>query len=130
MAPSKSGIAIETWPPFPPVKNARILRPLYAKNHDSADEHPLIGSCVTNACDTDLMGEVGFSEDCVAFNPATSTVGQASGSWKVMDGNHWLFDFGAKKAEADQTLEIIKKYGFTRTCFVGRPNPSFTSLRQ
>jgi len=69
-------------------------------------------------------------EDCVSFNPATTTVQQIQGSWKVVDGSHWMFDFGANKAEADQTLAIIKKYGFTHSCYVGRPGPSFTYLRR
>ncbi len=69
-------------------------------------------------------------EDCVSFNPATTTVQQIKGNWKVVDGSHWMFDFGAKKAEADQTLAIIKKYGFTYSCYVGRPGPNFTYLRK
>ena len=69
-------------------------------------------------------------EDCVSFNPATTTVQQIQGSWKVVDGSPWMFDFGANKAEADQTLAIIKKYGFTHSCYVGRPGPSFTYLRR
>jgi hypothetical protein len=69
-------------------------------------------------------------EDCVPFNPATTTVQQIKGSWKMVDGNHWMFDFGANKEEADQTLAIIKKYGFTYSCFVGRPGPEFKYLRK
>jgi hypothetical protein len=69
-------------------------------------------------------------EDCVSFNPATTQVQQIKGSWKVVDGSHWMFDFGANKAEADQTLALIKKYGFTHSCYVGRPGPSFTYLRR
>jgi hypothetical protein len=69
-------------------------------------------------------------EDCISFNPATTTVQQIQGNWKVVDGNHWMFDFGANKAEADQTLAIIKKYGFTYSCFVGRPGPKFSYLRK
>jgi hypothetical protein len=75
------------------------------------------------------VGALG-GEDCVSFNPATTTVQQIQGSWKVVDGSHWMFDFGANKAEADQTLAIIKKYGFTHSCYVGRPGPSFTYLRR
>jgi hypothetical protein len=75
------------------------------------------------------VGALG-GEDCVSFNPATTTVQQIKGSWKVVDGSHWMFDFGANKAEAEQTLAIIKKYGFTHSCFVGRPGPSFTYLRK
>ncbi|RPI77678.1 MAG: hypothetical protein EHM45_08230, partial [Desulfobacteraceae bacterium] len=69
-------------------------------------------------------------EDCIAFNPAALEVKQLSGDWKIVQGNNWLFSFGSKKAEADQALAIIKKYGFTKTCYVGRPNPSFKYLRK
>jgi hypothetical protein len=75
------------------------------------------------------VGALG-GEDCVSFNPATTTVQQIKGSWKVVDGNHWMFDFGVNKAEAEQTLAIIKKYGFTHSCFVGRTGSKFTYLRK
>ena len=69
-------------------------------------------------------------EDCISFNPATTTVQQIKGSWKIVDGSHWMFDFGANQAEAEQAFAIIKKYGFTQSCYVGRPGPSFTYLRR
>jgi hypothetical protein len=69
-------------------------------------------------------------EDCISFNPGTATVEQHGGRWKVVDGSHWMFDFDANEGEARQALAIIKKYGFTRSCFVGRPDPSFTYLRR
>lgn len=69
-------------------------------------------------------------EDCVSFNPNTTEVRNIEGRWKVVDGNHWLFDFGDKEEEARAALAIIKKYGFTRSCFVGRPAPSFRYLKK
>ena len=69
-------------------------------------------------------------EDCVSFNPNTATVQQAQGNWKIVDGSHWMFDFGSNESEARKSLAIIKKYGFTRSCFVGRPGPSFYYLRK
>ena len=69
-------------------------------------------------------------EDCVSFNPATIEVKNMGGRWKIVDGTHWLFDFGAKESEARQAFAIIKKYGFTSSCFVGRPQPSFKYLRK
>jgi hypothetical protein len=68
-------------------------------------------------------------EGCVSFNPHTTEVKQINGRWKIVDGSHWLFDFGNKRDEAEQALRIIKKYGFTRSCFVGRPDASFFYLR-
>ena len=71
-----------------------------------------------------------LQEDCIPFNPNTTTVKNINGRWKIVDGNHWMFDFGNKKAEAEKAYSIIKKYGFTRSCFVGRPDPSFQYLKK
>jgi len=69
-------------------------------------------------------------EDCVSFNPNTIDVRNIGGRWKIVDGSHWLFDFGDKEGEARAAFAIIRKYGFTRSCFVGRPDPSFNYLRK
>jgi hypothetical protein len=58
--------------------------------------------------------------DCSPFNPATTNVKQINGSWKIADGGNELFNFGEKKEEADQTLGIIKKYGFTYSCMIAK----------
>jgi len=65
------------------------------------------------------------TEDCIPFSPANAQVVKISNSWKIVDGNHWIFDFGNNRGEADKALSIIKRYGMTRSCFVGRPDPSF-----
>jgi hypothetical protein len=64
-------------------------------------------------------------EDCISFNYATAAVQQIQGSWKIVDGSYWLFDFGNKESEARKSLNIITKYRMNQSCFVGRPNPSF-----
>ncbi|MCK5056423.1 MAG: hypothetical protein KAT34_07205 [Candidatus Aminicenantes bacterium] len=69
-------------------------------------------------------------EDCVSFNPNTIKVKKINNRWKIVDGNHMMFDFGKKKKEAKLAYCIIKKYGFNRSCFVGRPNPSFSYLKK
>ncbi|MEL6926014.1 MAG: hypothetical protein AAFO94_18375 [Bacteroidota bacterium] len=69
-------------------------------------------------------------EDCVSFDPNTAEVKQINGTWKIVDGSHWMFDFGRSKEEAEQTLCLIKKYGFTKSCFVGRPGPSLQYMRK
>jgi len=69
-------------------------------------------------------------EDCVSFNPNTIEVRNIDGRWKIVDGNHWRFDFDNKEEEARKAFAIIRKYGFTRSCFVGRPDPSFNYLRK
>jgi hypothetical protein len=62
-------------------------------------------------------------QDCISFNPQTTTVQQIGASWKVVDGTHWIIDFGTSQANANKALSIIKKYDFSQICFVGRPNP-------
>jgi len=69
-----------------------------------------------------------YCEDCISFNPGNAKVSNIQGSWKIVDGSHWLFDFGSKKDEADCALGAIRAYGMNQSCFVGRPNPSFTYL--
>jgi len=67
-------------------------------------------------------------EDCIAFNPGNIRISNIQGRWKIVDENHWMFDFGNNEDQARQAFAIIKKYGFSRSCFVGRPNPSFKYL--
>ncbi|MDX1336267.1 MAG: hypothetical protein R3312_10810, partial [Gammaproteobacteria bacterium] len=69
-------------------------------------------------------------EDCLTFNPKKLKLEQVHGSWKIVEGNHWLFDFGSNIQEAKQSLSIIRKYQFKYSCFIGRPDPSFTYMRQ
>ncbi|HDM75123.1 MAG TPA: fibronectin type III domain-containing protein [Deltaproteobacteria bacterium] len=69
-------------------------------------------------------------EDCIYFNPSLLEVKYVNGRWKIVEGSHWLFDFGNKKNDALLALEIIKKYKFNQTCFVGRPNPKMEYLRK
>jgi len=69
-------------------------------------------------------------EDCLAFNNSNLAVIQANNRWKIADGSHWLFDFADNKGEAEQALAVIRKYGFTHSCYVGRPQPSFSYLRR
>ena len=71
------------------------------------------------------MAMPSVKEDCVGFNPATTKVSRVGRNWKIVDGSHWLFDFGSNKSEADKSLQIIKRYRMNKSCFVGRPNPSF-----
>lgn len=62
-------------------------------------------------------------DDCLSFNPNTVSLKKVNNSWKIVDGSQWMFDFGTNYTEAKQAFQIIKKYGFTQSCFVGRPNP-------
>jgi hypothetical protein len=65
-------------------------------------------------------------EDAIAFDPSKIQVKQIGGRWKIVEGNHWILDFAAKKDEAVQAFTIIRKYQFNYIGFVGRPGPSMT----
>jgi hypothetical protein len=107
---------------FAIIKHYRMSRSCFVGRPQPSFQYMLVGG---NAPAGSFAGE-----DCVSFNPVTATVQQIQGRWKIVDGSHWMFDFGNKENEARQALAIIKKYGFTRSCFVGRPGPSFSYLRK
>ncbi|WP_213272746.1 S8 family serine peptidase [Hyphomonas sp.] len=69
-------------------------------------------------------------DDCITHNTASlSLVNRGgTGGWTITDGRSLMFAFGSNKAEGEAALAIIRKYGFDRTCYVGRPNPSMTYL--
>ncbi|MBL4625114.1 MAG: hypothetical protein JKY42_08255 [Flavobacteriales bacterium] len=70
-------------------------------------------------------------EDCLPFNPEKLIAKQdLSGDWYLIERpNHSMFGFGKDKDACINALKVIKKYGFNQSCFVGRPNPSFTYLK-
>jgi hypothetical protein len=67
-------------------------------------------------------------QDCITFNPQTTTVQQIQGTWKVVDGSHWILDFGSNEEDARKALQIIKKYTFSQICFVGRPATAVSDI--
>ncbi|WP_372678681.1 hypothetical protein [Desulfosarcina sp.] len=69
-------------------------------------------------------------EDCVDFDPKTVAVSNIQGRWKIVSGRRWLFDFGPAQTEARQALSVIRRYRFSRSCFVGRPDADFSYLRR
>lgn len=66
-------------------------------------------------------------EDCVGFNYSNVRVVSKSGKWLVVDGNHSLFA-APNRTEARKIASIIQHYRLSKSCFVGRPDPSFTYL--
>ncbi len=73
-----------------------------------------------------------LKEDCLAFNPKALSIRNqgGSGGWTITQGNRLLFAFGDKKANAKESLKLIKGYGFNQSCFVGRPGPSMRYLKK
>jgi hypothetical protein len=62
-------------------------------------------------------------EDAIIINPANVSAKLSGGNWLVVDGASSLLNFEGNQSEANTAVAIIKKYGFTRQCFVARPNP-------
>jgi hypothetical protein len=68
-------------------------------------------------------------EDRIPFDPAHLEVKQIGDRWKVVEGTHWLLDFGPGQGNAIAALHFIKKHKFTEMCFVGRPHPPMTYFK-
>jgi hypothetical protein len=69
-----------------------------------------------------------YPEDCIGFDPQRIQAKEIEGRWKVVEGNHWILDFGSKKADAQKARKIIKHYGMSRICYVGRPSKTGKQL--
>jgi len=61
-------------------------------------------------------------EDRLGLNPNNVAAVQISSRWKVVDGNHWILDFDQKRTAAERAAAVIKHYGLSFICFVGRPS--------
>ena len=68
-------------------------------------------------------------EDCLAFDPASLSVRPDGAGWLLTSGRSRMKTF-PNQAEAERALQVIGAYGFTQTCYVGRPDPSLTYLRR
>lgn len=60
------------------------------------------------------------SEDCIPFNPVNLKVQHSGANYLLVDGSTSLVSF-ATQADADRAIAEIRKHGFRRQCFVGRP---------
>lgn len=69
-------------------------------------------------------------EDCIPFDADNLSVVEIGGRWKVVEGTHWILDFGVGEGNALAALHFIKKYHFDQICFVGRPDASMTYFKR
>lgn len=69
-------------------------------------------------------------EDCVSLDPDRIQARQVQDSWKMVDNDRWLMDFGAARIQAYTALAIVRHHGFSHHCFVARPGPALTYLRR
>lgn len=68
-------------------------------------------------------------EDCISFDPnkvEAKWFPAPLQTWKIVQGNMWMLDFGLDQAAVYKALRVIQSKGFNQQCFVGRPGPSFT----
>ncbi len=77
---------------------------------------------VTGVINPDIQLRV--KEDCVQFDPQNVDVRRIEGRWKIVEGSHWIMDFGNNRDEARKAFGVIRKYNMDSRCFVGRPDPS------
>jgi hypothetical protein len=71
-------------------------------------------------------------KECAQFDPSVIRVQQIRGRWQLVDGKHWLYDFGADQVAATKALEVIKHYGINRMCALGtldRPHDYYLLAR-
>lgn len=62
-------------------------------------------------------------EDCVPLNPSRIRVVKSGNLWRVMDDVN-ISKALKTRAQAEKVFRVMKHYGFTQQCFVGRPNAS------
>ena len=68
-------------------------------------------------------------EDCIPFDRDHIQVVQVGDHWKIVEGTHWLMDFGPGQGNAVAALHFIRMYRFDSMCFLGRPGPSMTYFK-
>ncbi len=61
-------------------------------------------------------------EDCVRFNPESAELQDHGDDVRLVDGSHALILFD-NHDEGSRSLDVMRYYGFNRSCFVGRPSP-------
>ena len=69
-------------------------------------------------------------EDAIVFDLARVRAERPAGDWIVTDGTSRLLDFGSSRFDALHAVAVIRNYGFTHQCFVGRPNAPMMYFRK
>ena len=102
------------------LKHYRFNRYCFVSRASTSLEYFLVSGRAARA------GRAG--DDCVSFNPKNLTVKNVRGNWVMADGDHGVHNFGTRQSDARKAVTIIRKYGFTKLCYVGRPDSSMTYL--
>ncbi|ARC90651.1 PASTA domain-containing protein [Rhodovulum sp. MB263] len=67
--------------------------------------------------------EEAVDEDCIRHDPGRIAAKQIGGRWKIVEGSHWMLDFGTDGDSAKKALAVLQAYGADRICYVSRPQP-------
>ncbi len=66
-------------------------------------------------------------DTCMEFTPSAVQVRQLNNRWLLVEGDHWLFDFGDDQPAARKAFTVINHYRMDRACFIGNPDtPAFS----
>ena len=66
--------------------------------------------------------------NCVPIRRSLIKLRREGKEWRLNDDNLSLFDFGVNRGNAEFTLSLLKKYGVTHLCYVGRKGHSLSYL--
>jgi hypothetical protein len=66
---------------------------------------------------------LGFGLRLLPINQASLGVERIQGQWCLHDASRILFNFGGQQSQAEQALDIVRRYGFSKIGYVGWPAP-------
>jgi 2-haloacid dehalogenase len=69
-------------------------------------------------------------EDAIAIDLGAVRVELSGKNWTVTDGRSAMLDFGTGHLGGLHAVALIRNYGFTHQCFVGRPHPPMMYFRR
>lgn len=70
------------------------------------------------------------NEDCVQFRPSRLNATGSDDGWYKLENHDLMHFFNGNKKMVDEGIYVIKKYGYTYSCHVGRPSPEFGYFRR
>lgn len=66
----------------------------------------------------------GIAKFALPIDLASARAEYVKGVWVLRDEENLLFNFGTNRADAEQAVAVVRKYGFDRVGFVGQPAPA------
>jgi hypothetical protein len=69
-------------------------------------------------------------EDAIAFDTSAVRAESSNGHWIITDGSSSMLDFASSQFNALHAVALIRDYGFTHQCFVGRPDAPMMYFRK